>query len=196
MGSKEAGKCEHSPSVPPDRPWEEDVQRFQEGATEIVNELLAACLAFLRSYMPMPEAQAEDLAMEAIGAAWARLGTFQGHSSLKTWVIGFAKNKALTWRRKQIRHPEILLPEVPSSDAETDVETIALRSLMIDEALEKLLPDERRALELREREELSSKEIGEILGRSDDAVNSLLYRARQELGRYGDQIADGFPPLA
>lgn len=48
---------------------------------------------------------AEDLAQDCLSAAWQRIGTFDGRSSLSTWLIGIMKFKVIDYFRKSKRTP-------------------------------------------------------------------------------------------
>lgn len=48
---------------------------------------------------------AEDLVQDCLSAAWQRVDTFDGRSSLSTWLIGIMKFKIIDYFRKSKRTP-------------------------------------------------------------------------------------------
>jgi len=48
---------------------------------------------------------AEDLVQDCLSAAWQRIDTFDGRSSLSTWLIGIIKFKVIDYFRKSKRTP-------------------------------------------------------------------------------------------
>ena len=127
-------------------------------------------------------ADAEDVVQDAYLKAHRALcrGSFDGRSSVGTWLYRIAANTALDHlRRSQTRKEE---PQ--SSDARVDQHVSSDARLALAELaqwLEDLPPDQRAALVLKSVEGLTSKEVAEALGRSEGAVEQLLVRARATL---------------
>jgi RNA polymerase sigma-70 factor, ECF subfamily len=48
---------------------------------------------------------AEDLVQDCLSAAWQRMGTFDGRSSLSTWLVGIMKFKVIDHYRRSKRTP-------------------------------------------------------------------------------------------
>ncbi|HSL23291.1 MAG TPA: RNA polymerase sigma factor [Vicinamibacterales bacterium] len=72
-----------------------DTAAFGELVRRLERPVYRAALAALGS----PD-EAEEAAQDAFVAAFRRLGTFRGESSLKTWLVAIVWRKALTRRRK------------------------------------------------------------------------------------------------
>ena len=138
-------------------------------------------------------ADAEDATQEAFLKSYSHLGTFQGDSRFYTWLVRIAANEALMRLRKRrpgefsldepIAGEEDLMPRDleewrPNPEqqyAQTEIDGF------INEAIEKLEPDFRIVLMLRDVEEMSTEETAEALGMSIPAVKSRLLRARLKL---------------
>lgn len=101
-------------------------------------------------------------------------------STFKVWLYAIARNAVANHRRRQRRHPEepielalaLPAPDDPAAAAETRLE--ARRAL---EAVLELPPERRQAVVLRLVNELSAREIGAIMGKSEGAVRVLIHRA-------------------
>ena len=128
---------------------------------------------------------AEDITEEVFLKALAALPRFreQGEgqeSTFKTWLYAIARNAISNERRHGRRHPEdpielaldLRAPDDPAATAETRLE--AQRAL---DAVMELPPDRRQAVVLRFVNELSAREIGEVMGKSEGAVRVLIHRA-------------------
>ena len=132
---------------------------------------------------------AEDAMQDAFLKAYSNLHLFQGDSRFYTWLVRIAVNESLMKLRKR-RPGEFSIDEVPENDdilprelddwgpsPEQRYAQQELREILI-EAIEKLPPDFRTVLVLRDMEELSTEETAALLGMSVPAVKSRLLRAR------------------
>ena len=123
-----------------------------------------------------------DLFQEIVYQLWRSFGSFKGESNISTWLYRVALNTAITSLRKSKKVPEhtelddqfISAPEsFDASDRSEQVEQLysAIRSLgEVD-----------RALVMLYLEELSYKEIAEVLGLTEDNVGVKLNRIKTKL---------------
>ncbi|GIW06858.1 MAG: RNA polymerase sigma factor [Dehalococcoidia bacterium] len=167
------------PAAPQLESFEAIFERFQ---TPIYNYVLRM--------MGNPE-DASDLTQEAFLKAYQALPRMSGEVNVGAWLYRIATNTCLDElrRRKIIKwqpweaflsafHPK----QVASDDPER--ETLRLEdSAMVQRVLDRLPPKYRTCLLLREYQDLSCEEIGEVIGASRSAVKSLLFRAREEFRR-------------
>jgi RNA polymerase sigma-70 factor (ECF subfamily) len=140
--------------------------------------LLAVARRMLRN-----NAEAEDAAQETFLRLWRSGATLDiGPAGVRPWLRRVVSNLCLDHVRSQGRVSVVEeLPEV----AEPAQQLSALESrdtqLRVDAAL-KLLPERQRlALTLFHFEGMSQIEVGQVMGISDEAVESLLGRARRQL---------------
>lgn len=136
------------------------------------------------------EADARDVVQETLLGAFRRIGSFEGRSSLKTWLLRILFNQASKARRSRKLRRTLSLTGPDGAPAEGDRELRQRSPAASVEAredvaqmLEALPQDYRRVIVLRELEQLSYQEIGDVLGIPIGTVESRLYRARQELKR-------------
>jgi RNA polymerase sigma-70 factor (ECF subfamily) len=123
-----------------------------------------------------------DLFQEIVYQLWRNFGSFKGESSISTWVYRVALNAAITSLRKSKKVPEhtelddqfISTPESFDTSARSEqVQQLysAIRSLgEVD-----------RAVVMLYLEELSYKEIAEVLGLTEDNVGVKLNRIKTKL---------------
>ncbi len=129
---------------------------------------------------------AEDVTEQVFLRALAALPRFEERgdgeaSTFRVWLFQIARNALANEHRHRARHPQAPLDaalELPAPGADP-----ALRSAERDaaarawRAIERLPGDRRRALVLRFVEEMTTREIAGVMGRSEGAVRVLIHRA-------------------
>jgi RNA polymerase sigma-70 factor, ECF subfamily len=128
---------------------------------------------------------AQDIAQEALIAAWENLDRFKAESSFSTWLYQIvtrrALNKVTRGRRRDLTD---LLDD--AADPGTEPAVQAERNLAVDavtDALAALPFPQRTVVVLHHFEGLSYAEVGEVTNSSVPAVRSHLFRARRTLGK-------------
>ncbi|MGI9426175.1 MAG: RNA polymerase sigma factor [Hyphomicrobiaceae bacterium] len=139
---------------------------------------------------------AEDCVQDALINAIRKIETFAGRASLRTWLHRIVVNSALmklrTRRRLNESPIDDLLPvfdgnacriEPPWQEIETPERIVARAqaSDLIMNAISELPEDYRIALMLRDIEELSTREVAELLDCTENTVKVRLHRARAAL---------------
>lgn len=139
---------------------------------------------------------ADDVVQEAYLRAFRFFGTFRGGDG-RPWLLAIVRNTFYSWLEKN-RHaqaeveyneasPGIELMEAAAGDEvlhSTNPERLLLRAAdqrLVEQALAKLPAEYREILVLRELEDLSYKEIADIVGLPLGTVMSRLSRARERL---------------
>ncbi|MEM9301888.1 MAG: sigma-70 family RNA polymerase sigma factor [Pseudomonadota bacterium] len=128
---------------------------------------------------------AEELAQSTICTAMERLHSYRGEAALTTWLFTICRNRMVDLQRRSMRRfadvseLEAALESLDSGK-ETPVERARERDLaaLVNIVLDAIPPRYSEVLLLKYRQELSMQEIGEQLGSSAKAVESLLTRAR------------------
>jgi RNA polymerase sigma-70 factor (ECF subfamily) len=138
---------------------------------------------------------AEDIAQQSFQKAFLHLHRFEGKSSFLTWLTRIAINEALMWLRGSRRHRDIPIDEashdvgealwrVQVSDSHPDPEASYLQqeeAQTVSAAIGQLKPGLRRAVELRDLQELSTEETARRMGLSISATKSTVARGRKKL---------------
>jgi RNA polymerase sigma-70 factor (ECF subfamily) len=148
----------------------------------LVDRHLGAVLSLARR-MLRDDAEAEDVAQETLLRLWRSGGTLDlGAHGLRPWLRRVASNLCIDRVRGARR--TVVVEEVPE-EAEPPGQLVTLEqqelAKRVDEALKSLPERQRLALTLFHHEGLSQIEVGDIMGISDEAVESLLARARRSL---------------
>ncbi len=128
---------------------------------------------------------AEDITEQVFLSALEALPRFReqgsgSQSTFKVWLYTIARHAIANERRTERRHPVVAIeaaldlraPDDPAAAAEARLETQRAWRAVMD------LPEDRRqALLLRLVHELSAREIGLVMDRSEGAVRVLIHRA-------------------
>ena len=166
--------------------FEELVNRYQPLVTK-------TCLGFVSTL-----ADAEDIAQEVFIEVYQSLGNFRQQSKLSTWLYRVAVNKSLNFVRREKRHRAARSIEsffgLGDNGKSNSMEVVSQRGSNADSRIEQQenkqmlktaiasLPENQRiAFVLSKYHELSYKEIAEVMDVTISSVESLLFRAKQNL---------------
>ena len=183
-----------------------DVERFSELTEPYRRELQVHCYRILGSLH-----EAEDMVQETLLKAWKRLETFEGRSSLRSWLYKIATNTCLDFLDQQKSRRVLPVNLLPASDPHDQITLPALEinwlepypdewlddksvvspearytdlesiSLAFLTALQLLPPRQRAVLILCDVLDFSAREAADVLELSLSAINSVLHRARKTL---------------
>jgi len=200
-----AARC-HDPAVTTDlvdlaRAGDEEA--FRQLLEPYRRELQVHCYRMLGSFT-----DAEDAMQEVLLAAWQGMNGFEGRSSIRTWLYRIATTRCLNVRRSSRRQPAVAPPgarppqptsrgEVtwlePYPDAlldglpaaapgpEARYEAREAISLAFITAVQRLPPQQRAALILRDVLGFPASEAARILEVTEESLTSALKRARANL---------------
>lgn len=129
---------------------------------------------------------AEELTQETFYQALKKLDTFQGDSSVSTWLCGIAKNLWFDTIRKQQKQAKLSeqLTNRDTSAALPSAEDDFFRNqnqLALLKQLHNLKEPGREVIYLRLIGDLSFAQIGEIMDKSENWARVTYYRAKEKL---------------
>jgi RNA polymerase sigma-70 factor, ECF subfamily len=156
-------------------------QTFEEAALPLLDAAYN-----LARWLTRNEKDAEDIVQEAYLRAFTHFGSFQGGPA-RPWLLAIVRNTYYTWiRHNRVLELETALDDNTYSQASDDLdpEMLLLREAdkqMLKGALEKLPVEFREVIVLREFEDLSYKEIADVVNIPVGTVMSRLARARKRL---------------
>ena len=135
--------------------------------------------------------EAEDVMQQAYVNAFTHLRQFNGTARFSTWLTRIAINEALARVRRrgrfeafddELSNVEPFMPRNPSENPERQAFAGELRGLL-EWAIDTLPNGTREVFVLREVEGLSTFEVAQCLGVSEDVVKTRLSRGRATLRR-------------
>ena len=166
----------------------EDRQALAELYTRYQRPLFSYLLQLTPDY-----GLAEELLQDTLVAVWKSARTFEGRSSVLTWLVGIARRQAHNTLRQR-KLPLVDISELDCMPAqELEPEAFALASVVRDElaqAFRQLAPVHREVLLLTFIQELSYQEIATVLEVPVGTVKSRLSNARRALRAFLDARED------
>jgi RNA polymerase sigma-70 factor (ECF subfamily) len=149
-------------------------------------------------------AEGEDLAQEVFVQVFKAVGSFRGESKLSTWIYRIAinlcknRNKYLRVRhagdqdqldavQERVPMGEVSRANVAQIERPDDMMAGKQVERIVQRAILELEPTFRECLVLRDVEDLSYEEIGQITGLPEGTVKSRIHRARAQLKELVEQ---------
>ena len=134
------------------------------------------------------DAEAEDLAQEALLVAWRKLGGLSDPSRFPSWITRIVFRRSL--RRARRRRNEVAIDAVDFAGPTSDTES----ALYVWQVLSRLAPRQRAVMHLTVVEGMTDSEVGAALGISASSVRVHRMRARERVGELmkGERTHVGF----
>jgi RNA polymerase sigma-70 factor (ECF subfamily) len=167
-----------------------DKEKFRMLVEQYQQMVFRTCMGFLHD-----KDDADDLTQDIFIQAYQSLHSFKGDSAFSTWIYRIAVNASLNRVRRNSGNPilnrldslfgsgkekEISLPVFDNENPES----ILIRqehSKWVQNALDNLPESQRTAIVLSKYDDLSQKEIAEIMKTTEGAVEALIQRAKTNL---------------
>ena len=129
---------------------------------------------------------AEDVMSEVFFEVWKKAEHFQGRSSVSTWLLGIARHKALTAAATKSRPFESLddASAINVVDPTADQGAAMLeceRSVILRQCLEALSREHREMIDLVYYQEMTIKQIADLLAIPENTVKTRMFYARKRL---------------
>lgn len=170
-----------------------DSNAFEHFVKEYQQMVFSTCIGFVHS-----EDDANDLSQEVFIEVYNSIHKFREESKISTWLYRIATNKSLNFIRSQkksklFKRMDNFFTEngnhdLEISDSNEDQADHLLinadEKLLLKNALNSLKENQRIAFVLNKYEELSYKEIAEVMNISLSSVESLIHRAKKSLQTY------------
>ncbi len=165
---------------------------FRQLVEDYKDKVVNTCFGFVHQ-----QEDAEDIAQEVFVEAWLNYHKFRGEASLSTWLYRIAVNKSLDALRKRKTRKYIDLiknllhlnnedhNQIKESNLDPlqKIETEEREQVLIN-ALDLIPVNQKIAITLAKYEDLSMKEIAEVMETTESAVESLLSRAKVSLRKH------------
>jgi RNA polymerase sigma-70 factor, ECF subfamily len=135
--------------------------------------------------------EGEDLVQETLLEAWKSWNSFEGRSSVYTWVYRILIRRYHRWQRRQVVRRIFFTSVADQKEAQTFIDPSALPGALLENdeqnaqfwrLLDSLRPKHREALVLRYAEKMRLEQIAETLELPLGTVKSRLNHAHAQLG--------------
>ena len=143
---------------------------------------------------------AEEIAQDVFLTVWRSIGSFRGDSSLSTWVYRITVTRSLDLLKSRSRKKRFgFLYSLTSDNDEIASKTVNWvhpgiieenreKAAYLFKAIDALPENQKIAFTLSKMDQLSQKEISDIMKIKEGAVESLLQRAKQNLRKSLEDI--------
>lgn len=182
-------------NVTNERELVEDILNGEYAKFRIIVERYSEVLFRIAIGYMRTEADAEEVVQQVFVKAYAQLSSFKGLSKLSTWLCRIAvtsslnelakrdRGRSFKKRVKEENHPNEGLVGLHIQNPEEQLIKAELKE-MVQKGIDSLPPQQKTALILQRYQELSQKEIAEVMEISEGAVEQHLYRAKANLKRF------------
>lgn len=168
-------------------------EAFENEALQHIDSLYSAALRLTRS-----ESDAEDLVQDTYVKAYRFYDHFEAGTNLKAWLLRIQTNTFINRYRRRVREREVLEGSHSAPVGDGVMSRSAMRALSqpiaaaerpllaqeIQRALDQLPEEHRLMILLADVEELSYREIADVVGCPIGTVMSRLHRARKSIQRH------------
>jgi RNA polymerase sigma-70 factor (ECF subfamily) len=138
----------------------------------------------LAMWIARDEQNARDVVQESYLRAFRFFDTFRGGDG-KAWLLEIVRNTSRTWLRRESRNAgaEPFDEKLHTAEHTSPEEVVSAQERMgvLRRCIEMLPIEFREVLVMRELEEMSYREIGEVTGLAQGTIMSRLSRARKRL---------------
>ena len=145
-----------------------------------------------RGLMPRTD-MVEDVMQEILLSAWRNLASFRREAGLRSWILGIARHKIEDYYRKRIRQAEVQEDDATAGDLAPSLQFDTPLDGTVDEdrvqrTLARLPEAYGLALTWRYRDGKSLRDMAELTGKTEKAIERLLARARESFKkRWNDE---------
>jgi RNA polymerase sigma-70 factor (ECF subfamily) len=168
-----------------------DRSAFEELINEYKDSVMRTCMGFVHNYT-----DAEDISQEVFIEIYQSIGKFRGDSKLSTWIYRITVNKSLNFIRKNKKHNVLKSIEsfftgnndgsssIDIADEKAETKTRIEQTETADvlaKAIDSLAKNQKIAFTLHKYDDLSYKQIAEVMELSLSSVESLIHRAKTNL---------------
>jgi RNA polymerase sigma factor (sigma-70 family) len=157
---------------------EQDAQYFSQLYRRYAGKVFAKCISMLSDH-----GMARDATQDVFIKILLNLSKFTEQSSFSTWVYSITYNYCIDLIRKKKKNILLFTEDVGriSSEVEVDIPDsviLEVETNRLEKVMGKLPPGDRAILDMKYSDEMSIKEIGEVLNKTESAVKMQIMRAK------------------
>jgi len=142
-------------------------------------KIFGKCISLLKS-----ESEAEDATQDVMMKILMNLSKFSGKSRFSTWIYSITYNYCIDFLRRKKKDPSVYVDDfIENLDVEEEVQDsfmLELNVKRLKKILDKIPTGDKTILLMKYQDEMSIKEIGHILDKSESAIKMKIKRAKQK----------------
>jgi RNA polymerase sigma-70 factor (ECF subfamily) len=168
------------------------LRRDRKATAEFVERFSDAVYSYVVWRMAPRTDAAEDVVQDVFIAAWKGLAQYHGEAALTSWLLGIARHKIQDYYRRTLRQAEVSDEGAEETSGEIATDRAVFereRAIHVRRALDALPEMYRVVLLWRYWDGQSAAEIARAIGRTEKAVERLLFRARQQMRELCEGLA-------
>ena len=142
-------------------------------------KIFGKCLSLLKN-----ESEAEDATQDIMMKILLNMSKFSGKSKFSTWIYSITYNFCIDFLRRKKKDRSVYFDDLSEKiEFEDKVEDALLLQMNVDRLkviLEEIPSGDKTILLMKYQDEMSIREIGEILNKSESAIKMKIKRAKQK----------------
>lgn len=142
-------------------------------------KIFGKCLSLLKR-----EDEAEDATQDIMMKILMNMAKFSGKSRFSTWIYSITYNYCIDFIRRKKKDPSVYVDDyLENMDVEDDVEDAFLLEMNVKRLkviLEEIPTGDKTILLMKYQDDMSIREIGTILDKSESAIKMKIKRAKQK----------------
>ncbi len=142
-------------------------------------KIFGKCLSLLKN-----ENEAEDATQDIMMKILMNMSKFSGKSRFSTWIYSITYNYCIDFLRRKKKDLSVYMDDfIENMDVEDDVEDAFLLEMNVKRlkvVLEEIPTGDKTILLMKYQDEMSIREIGHILNKSESAIKMKIKRAKQK----------------
>lgn len=168
---------------------EQDAQYFSQLYRRYAGKVFAKCISMLADH-----GMARDATQDVFIKILLNLAKFTEQSSFSTWVYSITYNYCIDLIRKKKKNILIFTEDMgrisPEKEAEIpDSVILEMETNRLEKVMDKLPVGDKAILDMKYTEDMSIKEIGEVLNKTESAIKMQIMRAKiKAQGIYADMF--------
>lgn len=166
---------------------DQDAQYFSQLYRRYAGKVFAKCISMLADH-----GMARDATQDVFIKILLNLAKFTEQSSFSTWVYSITYNYCIDLIRKKKKNILLFTEDVGRISTEKEVEIpdsviLEMETNRLEKVMEKLPVGDKAILDMKYTDDMSIKEIGEVLSKTESAIKMQIMRAKiKAQGIYAD----------
>lgn len=157
---------------------EQDAMYFSQLYRRYAGKVFAKCISMLADH-----GMARDATQDVFIKILLNLAKFTEQSSFSTWVYSITYNYCIDLIRKKKKNILIFTEDIGRVSQETEVEIpdsviLEMETNRLEKVMDKLPIGDKAILDMKYTEDMSIKQIGEVLDKTESAIKMQIMRAK------------------